>query len=656
MKLTDLWKEKSISVLKSIYGNMINYDKLNEYLDGIINESLKKKRIMMIRNIYKKEIINLEMNDVLDWCLDNGYIIGANGCYSEDPNKLLGDTSMMLIRDLDGRAKEKSIAKEYEKKNMLKDASLHDNLQTKLKQDINSTYGIACMPGSFLFNPDAASYITAQSRQLISEVMWSFERLLANNMEFDSYDEALLYYNNIINEKKNFDKFVNYIDYIPTKEELYKFALKRLAGINNFYETSMKMSNSLFLFFNNLSDIDRVYLYYKNNLFDLLFKNKNILKILIRMMNNKEDFLNPNDIPDSYINDLTELISVIKEFCYTNVTTFNRVDKYFNKKREISIISDTDSVFTVLSDYKKSVYKVSKIEINQNNDFKIINILCAILTDFMEYRHEIFVERCNVKYKFDNYKLNAKNEFYMKRMIIYVGVKKNYSCLKLLREGNILPPKRQISHTGIKLISSKIPEQVMKFQDKIIEEKILRSDIINPVEILKDIKEEEKYIMEAIKNGDKSFGVPERFSGWGKYKNPASIQICRLVEIWNRLYPENKVSSGEYMMVFSTVITDKSKLYLIKDIDMRKNIEEKIYSYKYNGELNYLVSKGISVIGIPRDGDMFKIPEWMRDIIDYKVMAEKHLQSIVDMLPSLNMKKSRITGSDTRYSSLISIT
>ena len=169
-----------------------------------------------------------------------------------------------------------------------------------------------------------------------------------------------------------------------------------------------------------------------------------------------------------------------------------------------------------------------------------------------------------------------------------------------------------------------------------------------------DITEEKNIIIDMIKHGDKSMGIPQRFSGYDKYKIYESAQICRLVEIWNRIYPEQKIGNGEYLMTFETKVHSENQLYLIQDEEMREKIRKAVYSDKWDGEENFLKSHGLSTVGIPRDGAVTSIPQWMIDIIDFDVMARKHLSAVTDLLPSLNMNKVKTKDFNT-YSSLLRI-
>ena len=654
--ITDMWKRKMKETLQMLYHGKLKEEGLDKLLDAEVRKIKNQgNRTAYLRDIYRNRVIKIDLDEILMWVHDNRLIVGANGAFSFSPEDVLGDTSVMVIGDLDARAAEKKLAKEYEKNNMLKEANLHDNLQTKYKQDTNSTYGIACMPGSFLFSPDSATFITTQARQLIAEMMWSFERFLLNNLQLQDYNEALLYINSVLKEKREYNKYKDWIDYIPTTEDITKYILSKFSDIDNFNKRTKNISRTLFIFINNLSEEERVYLYYKFNFIDFIAKNPKVMNLFKMVVDGQSDFLDPNKVPEEYKGICDQLIDVSREFCYCSFMTTHRVEKYFDCGRKAILLSDTDSVFIILGKIMDVIYnKIGNIYRYRSNDFKLVNTLCTLCTHYIGMRHDKYVDACNVKYKFEDYKLNAKNEFYYKRVILYTGIKKNYSGLKLLREGNIVPPKKQISHTGIKLTGSKTPKQVSDFQTKFIEENILRAQVIDPVKIMNDINAEKKIIIDIIKSGDKSMGIPQRFSGYDKYKVYESAQICRLVEIWNRIYPEQKIGNGEYLMTFETKIHSENQLYMIEDEEMREKIRKAVYSDKWDGENNFLKTHGLSTIGIPRDGAITNIPQWMIDIIDYEVMARKHLGPITDLLASLNMNKVKTKDFNT-YSSLLKI-
>jgi hypothetical protein len=87
---------------------------------------------------------------------------------------------------------------------------------------------------------------------------------------------------------------------------------------------------------------------------------------------------------------------------------------------------------------------------------------------------------------------------------------------------------------------------------------------------------------------------------------------------------------------------------------MRENIKEKIYGDYYDGEVNVLRRYGIKTVGVPRDGNIYTLPSWIGDIIDYEEMSSKLLQSVSDLLPSIGISRSKVAAGDYKYSNLIS--
>jgi hypothetical protein len=655
MKITEIWKNKMKEAILLTYKDGIDEESLDKYLDKKIVETLaNNKYIAIFRDVYKREKFEHNLNDIYEIVKDNNLIIGANGAFSLSPITNQAHIIKVICNQLENRVIEKNLAIEYEKKGMLKEAKLHDNLQTKVKQDTNSIYGIMTQPGSFLFNTDSASFITNQARQIISEAMWSFEKFLSGNTQFSSFDEAILYYLHIIKSDKNYNKYKDYVSYYPSTVDVYKRILLQLSDINNYYSETMDISKSLFYWIKHLTSEEKLYLYYKNNLQEFIIKNPKVLNIFKSIIDNQEEFLNPYKVPESYLEKLELLLAILYEYVAVFHLTHDRVLKYQNNPRDTVILSDTDSVFISLSKTISIIKELTHSQTNDSVDFKLVNSLCYILSKYSDRIHEEYIKYCNGTFYIEKYKLYMKNEFYFKRLLLYVGVKKNYSGYVLLREGNIIPEKKRIAHTGIKLTSSKIPLAISSFQNDLIENLILKKDIINPVEILLAIEGMKKKITDSILNGDLSFGNIMRFSGFDAYKNEYSAPQFHIAELWNRLYPEYAILPGESLLVFDTIVNGEKDLQLIKDDKMRDIIKNRIFPEMWKGEVNLLRKYGIKNVGIAIDSDIIKTPDWLIPIINIDLMCKKHLQAVSDLLPSLGMSLTRLSSNDKRFSPLIS--
>ncbi len=178
--------------------------------------------------------------------------------------------------------------------------------------------------------------------------------------------------------------------------------------------------------------------------------------------------------------------------------------------------------------------------------------------------------------------------------------------------------------------------------------------MIDPILILNEFKLMKQSIIDALKSGDKSLGIKIRFSGKDSYKNAQSNESFLLAEIYGRLYPENPIASGDYMMKFNTIVLGEQDLNKIKDLEMREKVKNTIFCQTWDNEKNFLRTRGLKTIAIPLDGDMFTIPEWIRDILDYDTIVSFHTQAITDLLPSIGIKLLSLSSSDKRYSNLVS--
>ena len=655
MLLTDIWKTRMKEVLYSIYGDMVKQDKLDQYLQAKVDKAVQENDCTLhIRNIYKNSTGTIPLNNILNVIEQNNFNILANNAYTTAIKDKMSDVSTILMADITKRKAIKKKIFEYEEKGMMQEAALQDMLQNKVKADINSFYGVSGQEGSLLFSVDSASATTTQARHIISEMMWSFEKLLAGNTQLTSFNEAFLYFNNILKEERHFAQFKDYISYIPDKKTFRAHMIKQLINIKDYYMSTKKISKSLFLFLDRRTEEEMIYLYYKNNLHDFIKLNPKITALFTSILNINESFYNPYDIPASYKAVIDVLITLVEEFVAHHKCTYNRVHKYLNNKRDLVILSDTDSVFLCFQNLLHLIYSTTGKVKNTENDFKLVNSLCALCSAYMAKQHDEFLKKSNAIAPNQNFVINMKNEYYYKRLIIYTNIVKNYSGYILLREGKVVPEKKQISSTGIKLTSGKIPKVISNFQEKIISEYILKADTIDPIAILNELTLFRAHIASILKSGDKSLGLKIRYSGKDGYKKKESNETYLLVETFQRLYPAIPIQNGDALMKFNTIVTSEKDLDKIKDDRYRQLVKDVIFCDTWDNAPNILKNRGLKTIAIPLDGDMFKTPDWIIDILDIRSMCDYHLQSIITILPSIGIKL--ISGSNDKktYSNLVS--
>lgn len=691
MTISAMWKNEMGDILEMIYRGKMDRTKIDIYLDKVISSKENNFPIMQMRNLYTKENFNIPFNTIFDTIHNENLCIGSNGTLTYSYKKIKTPIPDLLIKMKKDRKMYKGEALKMEEKiGACKKACLpidpkdemqlkyFDNIQTKVKQDMNSFYGVQSLKTSFIYNPDTASMITAQARQMISEMMWSIERFLGGNTQFDSISELFTYLNLMLKESHDSSEFDSFVSYIPTKEDIFDRITELLNYVPNYKQSVDNVNISLYHFICSLTERQRVYIYYKNNLNIFLIRNPVAFKILDDIISSDIEFMNPamnkferyaEDYEKMHAKKLDEneriilkqnfdklttslvvITNILKEFVICHITTPNRVNKYMTKNRKNIIISDTDSIIINLDPWVRLCNSLISKPFDSFEDdtsnFKVINIATYLCTEITKIAGKLYCINCNIPEELYGF-VEMKNEFLFKRVILYKNVKKNYVAHTRLREGNFVD---KISSTGIKLRGSSINHDVQKQTNSLIENKILRSKVIDPVAILTGIKEIEESIKLRIKAGDKSFGKRCRYSGpdgykTGVYQNAAG----RGSLIWNIINPNDEINVGEYGYMFKTIVHTIEDIEVIKDIDesVYRKIKDKIFADEN------LRKYGLSVICIPIDNDR-PIPEWIIKIIDVDDLISKQIQPLTSLMPSIGIYNSRISATKNKISSIIS--
>ena len=142
-----------------------------------------------------------------------------------------------------------------------------------------------------------------------------FESLLANNAKFGSFDEIMVFIDNVITEtpirKYNDNEILN--SNIPIELVFNKLILT--CGYNC-YMPSLEEANLLWDILNKIKQSDLNRIYYKNNMFEF-FENEVPLTILKDILGSLESpFLDPNSAPKEIELKLDTLTDLVKEYVY----------------------------------------------------------------------------------------------------------------------------------------------------------------------------------------------------------------------------------------------------------------------------------------------------------------------------------------------------
>lgn len=202
------------------------------------------------------------------------------------------------------------------------------------------------MYSSLYYNLHVAGSVTATGRSLISNATMFFEAFLSNNVKFGSLNQVITFITNVCKEKKD-RKFNDkvFIDKFITKEECFvKVALN--CGFQ-----WLPTIDELDIIWNMICKLDQENLnriYYKNNLYSFMSNSTMVKTIDYILELLDEPFMDPNEPPESIKVELDELLDILREYVYYSHLYIDTIDRCDNMKKNVSVISDTDSAIVSL--------------------------------------------------------------------------------------------------------------------------------------------------------------------------------------------------------------------------------------------------------------------------------------------------------------------
>ena len=655
--IKEFWKEKMIETLSTIYGeDGLRHDKLNQFLDAIIAKS--HDPVAHMRNIYEESTWTVKLNDIPVMVNDNHLIIGANGTYTYRQYVRMSELSELLLLWLSNRSKLKKQAIHYEEIGDVSNWRKYENQQNSTKENINSSYGVSTMAGYILFSPDSASMITSQARELISEMLWTNEKLLGKNLVFKDVNELYSYINEIVRLPLSVEMLNKYKVMIPNFKMLTRRLNEYLKCIPKNERVGFDNNKSLFLMLKNIAKdpIKSINFYYRYNMYEFLKDNKLVMKIVNDMMDMDLEFNSPSrEVMEksesaAYIPYIEELTKVFIEFLIVPSPTYDRVDKYQTRGRYIVPISDTDSVIINFNEWIEFVSEYSTVQFDSFYDerhvFRVGNIMGYMCTEICNFMGRNMAKHCYVPKEYRP-RIAIKNEFFFKSLIIYPNIKKNYSAWTRLREGALV---NKIANTGLALTGSNINPFVSDAFEDIIKNEIHYTKDVSITRIMKRVYDLEASIRyKLIEEQDVSFGVFQAYKN-NLRANVMGDSVIRGVEVWNWLYPDDKIESYNKVYVLNTILEREDQLHLVNDIGMREAIREIIFKNPIDPDIR---KYGLRTIAIP--DTKIKYPMWLKNIVDCNKLTERHINSMTALLPSIGVYQNRVKSNRNHISPLISL-
>ena len=644
-----------------------------EELELAIEYSINKRKrssVVSINNNYKHITMDVELESLMDYILDKRPIITPYGTmfsrHGTVPNPLVDMIRSFLAR------------RSAYKKDMFKYPKGHEMynkfnlLQSVAKVDVNSIYGAMAQAQSIFYNIYCASSITAAARGSISASIMFFESFLADNVKFGSLDEVIVFIDNVRSEyRSNTDHLFRQI----SLEECFS---KIILSCGYRWLPTERDFMIIWNILSRCSQQDLNRLYYKNNLYEFC-DNTIIQNLLLTIFTTlKAPFLNPNEPPVEIQGLLEELLVYLKEYVYYGYMVIDKLDRIEYMMREVTMVTDTDSCMVTFDPWfnycrqitsnvdmeikHQRIEVLKKLNKNENGEYDLVTVVehlekvkdfdfatsSIIERDAMispvyvlqqdGLRHSIINTLAYCVYKlilaymvdyskhYNSYQdgkdcmLIMKNEFLFKTIMLTNG-QKNYATYQEVQEGNIVPPDKALSISGLPLDKVIVSKSTSKELKRIIKDKILDVNELDQMEVLKEIAILEKKIFDSLHNNETQYYKPMRVKGMSAYEMPMRNQGIKGAVAYNALKRENEeainLDTNNSLLIIKTSITPKT-IEKIKDTDNETYVKIKklMESEHYKKEINS--------IAIPAN---VPVPVWIRPFIDYTEIIHNNLNN-----------------------------
>lgn len=653
-------------------------NEIRRYLSDQFDKDYKEN-MCTIYNNYEKEEIETPIYNLFDWIETHEPILTESGTmfkqHSEcfNPNiKILNNK--LMERKVEKKKKFKFIEEAKTKIGKEKDeckylAKKADLAQLRYKVIANSEYGVSGLRSSWFFNMACASATTARGQALISTAFNAFENFLADNVLFMNMNECVLFINNIVHEKDKRTKK----DSKWVKDKYPSDVYDRL--LNKFLDKDTCDEKMLQKIICNLSQENLNRIYYKCNMYEFFRNSKKATKLLLSIVSDTDNFINPNKPPKHIKENIDKLKPVVIEYVHYNYPTIDRTYRLKTQVRKAVIVIDTDSNFINLHPFVEFVFnelmdgykiirrnkkegcfiidsrddsKKWKNKYKEQATFRIINTMVVIITEMLDLTLDDFLDRCKVKDKSVGL-TNMKNEFYFSSILL-TPAKKHYQSAIKLQEG-VMYPDCEFDNKGMEYMKKSMAGETTRnfIKDLVFKDILLAKDHTpNIPKILKKLRKFEKNITDSVINGDDEYLKTSNVKTEDAYSDPLSIGPYKAVYVWNYLYPDNKIELPGIAKLLK-VNLGKPKDFAQLSVTDPVMFEKLMELFNTNERI---AKSGITTIAIPIDD---KPPKWIIPYINLNEIVANNEKLLLSILNTLDIKTIYRTKGTQFFSNIIDL-
>lgn len=613
-----LWISDSFKKIRlSMTEDEISNDDLYKYLINKYEQRVTRTG-RYFNNINNKNFL-MTVESFLNYFINSDLVLTGYCTLFRNQNSATSIVSKALVYLLDIRSVYKKEMVKYEQGS--REYDYYNLLQITYKILVNAYYGNLGLDVSIFYNPFIQNSVTFSGQDVITTAISTMESFLSNNNKFIDIEDIMEFVQNIKDEIYTID-ILDYVDHVITKDELYDYILSI---------TENKIDNNLLIkIIDNLTDVERTKVYYKNNLIKLCQNKKTIDKYANNVLN--EDGYKTDDSVIKAINDIVLYNRILKD----------RFSRVITQTRKSVMVVDTDSNFLYLNPQVETVFDTLSLEKNNDNNMRILLLFIDITTEALK---RIFWSLTSSMGVPDDYKpiIRMKNEFVYSKLFT-TKRKKQYAGWKLMQNGKMIrddaPEEDKKDIKGLDIKKSTTTKHLREIFTNLLVDDILRSKKIS----LKEIREKYDNINDMIKQsilaGKTEFATPKTVKQASDYTFPERIPAYRGVYLWNILEKENEIAPDEKIYLF--------KLKYIKDIndplmvdlsqknpDKYKLLVNALFNENNKFAIPFKKYLDKTVICAPKSIEV--LPSYIIPLIDTSQMIRDNMRSGNPLLESLGI-------------------
>ena len=640
------WVSEMKIKLMRTYPSMSESD-IEEKLYRIINTRMKDHPCLLDNN-YLGTSRDTTLLAMTEFFAKQKPILAGYGVLFKPHDKSANASAGLLIESLDNRNKIKAERKKYPQGSY--EFLVRDIGQGNEKVIANSYYGAAGADTSVFYNLYVAASTTGTGQALIATAETSFEALLEGNIKFFDLDECLLFIDRVVKT----DMDMNFAVTNPYSDDMVKRVVDRLLSqFRDDQSNNDEYRTILTTIVSNLSDYERLRLYFKNNLYVFLRDVSEVKELLTILCSETKSFRNPNKVPE----EIEDTIITLWQYIFHNVChiypTRSRIVRDSQHTRFATVTQDTDSTMVTIAKYMELMLSQNlTTQVAAENEDELDFICCNIMAYILTRYSQCFLERyCqDVNMPADQHKrINMKNEFYNLTMIL-TPKKKRYVSYTRLQEGQLIdPPMVKIS--GLDFIKSTTSDDVKSFFTSIIHDDILNVDEINVSTIIRKIKNFREILRSSFLNGELTYLNLVSAKEPEAYKKPYSQQAIKATIIWNAVEKNRLINLPE--KIFIVKMDYKTEKRFNDNIDRFGDVADIIRKEIFESPIAEIAKGGITVVGIPQNID--RLPQWVIDTMDIDTMVDDIISKFNPILESLGDITLRTRSGTSHMSNIIDL-